>query len=403
MVEIIHHKPFTMKEIQAMKNSTMVLANLLSHFPRSEFEKAVKKYSGDRRVRTLSTCDLLKGLIYGQTTGAFSVREIESSLAAHSSKLYHCGMKPIKRSTFCDAMETRNHQIFEAGFQALVSKAQMISGNNGRKFKNPLKIIDASTIELCLTRFDWAKFRTAKGAVKLHVALNGDSLFPEQVRLTTGSIHEVNELSNFDFIPGDIAVMDRGYVDYKRLSDIDLAGSFFVTRMKNNCQHQHLKIFSSHQGNSIRCDELVKLTSPKGRENYSKELRKVTYYDAEYERDYVFITNNFDLSAQQIADIYKARWQVELFFKWIKQNLKIKTFWGTSLNAVFIQIWVALIVFILLWITKNIDGITASAQRILQLLKTSLFSNRTIAELLSEPVPPERDDQIQLYLQGFKY
>jgi len=364
-----------------MSNNTTVLGNLLSHLERSDFERAVREYTGDRRVRTLSTFDLLKTLIFGQVTSAYSVREIESTLAVNSSKLYHCGLKLVKRSTLCDALEKRDHRIFETTFNSLVAKANQITCKKGRRFKNPLKIIDASTIDLCLDRFNWAKFRATKGAVKLHLKLDGDMLYPEQVTLTTGDIHEVNEMASLCKKKGDIYVMDRGYIDYKRLYDIELAEAFFVTRMKSNCDYELVKkLFSSKTG-SIRYDGIIRLRSKKSAENYPKIIRKVRFHDDEEGREYVFITNNFDLSAQEIADIYKSRWQIELFFKWIKQNLKIKTFWGTSKNAVFIQIWVALIVYLLLWLHRNMDGINVSAQRIIQSMKTTILTRGTIREL----------------------
>ena len=402
MVDMIHHKTFTMKEIQAMKRSTTVLGNLLSHFPRSEFEKAVRELGGDKGVRTLSSLDMLKTLLYGQVTGAFSVREIESSLAAHGSELYHAGMKPVRRSTLCDALEKRDPVIFERTFEALVLEARQVSSKTGRRFKNPLRVIDASTIELCLSRFDWAKFRTTKGAVKLHVCLDGDHCFPQQVSMTTGAVHEVKELAALSQESGVIYVVDRGYVDFKRLYDIHLAKSTFVTRMKANCQYEHVTVQSFSPTGAIRFDAKVRLTSEKAKKDYPETIRKVTYHDEETNRDYEFMTNDFELSAQEVADIYKARWQVELFFKWIKQNLKIRTFWGTSRNAVFTQLWVALIVFMLLWISKTIDAVTASHQRILQLLKTLILAKRSFLDLFRDPSPPTPVDPGQLCLQGFK-
>ena len=385
-----------------MKKYTTVLGNLLSHIERSEFEKAVKQYQGDKGIRTLDTFSFLKGMIYGQVTGAYSVREIESSLVAHSSKVYHCGFKTIKRSTFCDALEKRDKRIFEKVFESLVEKARIISGTTGRRFKNPLKIIDASIIDLCLNRFDWAKFRTTKGAVKLHVRLDGDQLFPEQVRLTEGAVHEVNELPNLCQGPGTITVFDRGYIDYKRLYDIDLRDSFFVTRMKVNCQYKKVKVLSRSSTDPIRLDAIIRFTGTKANKQYPKNIRLIIYHDDEHDREYQFISNAFDLSAQEIADIYKARWQVELFFKWIKQNLKIKTFWGTSRNAVYIQIWVALIVFMLLWIHQNVERIAATTQRILQILKTSILLRKTILELFQVQDPPEKIYSSQLCFRGFE-
>ena len=385
-----------------MSKPTTVLGNLLSHFPRSEFEKAVQELDGDKGVRTLSCFDMVKTLLYGQVRGAFSVREIESSLVAHGSELYHAGMKPVRRSTLCDALEKRNPAIFEKAFQALVFKAQQLSSKSGRRFRNPLRVIDASTIEVCLARFDWAKFRTTKGAVKLHVCLDGDHCFPQQVRITTGAVHEVRELSALSQEGGMIYVVDRGYVDFKRLHDIDLSMSTFVTRMKDNCQYDHVTVQSFSQTGPIRFDAKVRLTGEKAQKDYPEPIRKVNYHDEETNRDYQFMTNNFDLEAQEVAEIYKARWQVELFFKWIKQNLKIRTFWGTSRNAVFTQLWVALIVFMLLWISKTVDAVAASPQRILQLLKTLLLARRSFLDLFRDPAPPHPVDTLQLSLLGFR-
>jgi len=237
-----------------MKKNTTVMTNLLSHFPRSQFEKAVEKYDGDHRVRVLSTYDLLKCLVYGQVTHANSVREIESSLACHSSHLCHYGMQPIKQSTICDALEKRDSRIFEDTFNELVAKARQLAGVSGRRYKNPLNIIDASTIELCLMRFDWAKFRTSKGAVRLHVSLDGDYCFPDQVQLTTGAVHEVKVMGDISKSPGMIFVMDRGFVDYNRLYDINLGKSSFVTRHKENYQHELVEILSCSETEPVWMD-----------------------------------------------------------------------------------------------------------------------------------------------------
>ena len=385
-----------------MKHPTTVFGNLLSHFPRSEFEKAVFQYGGDKGVRVLDCFNLFKTLVFGQLTQAFSVREIESSMAAQSRQLYHCGLKPVKRSTLCDALEKRDPVIFERTFEALVSTAQRLSRADGRRFRSPLKIIDASTIELCLAQFDWAKFRTTKGAVKIHVALNGEGLFPEKVQITPGAVHEVRQLATLTNASDTIYVMDRGYVDFKRLWDINLSGSIFVTRVKENCQCAMVKMLYVTQKGPIRLDNLVKLTGQKSTISYPENLRQVAYQDPETGKKYIFMTNDFISPAQDIADIYKARWQVELFFKWVKQNLKIKTFLGTSQKAVFTQIWVALIVFMLLWISKKVNGLAATKQRIIQLLKTSLMSKRSILDLFKTYSPPGITHQYLLCLKGGK-
>ena len=221
--------------------------------------------------------------------------------------------------------------------------------------------------------------------------------------LTAGNIAEVTELSHFDLAKGDIVVMDRGYIDYKRLYRIELGGATFVTRMKEGCRYQPLSLKVFPKGSAVQIDARIRLSSIRGSRNYPRDLREVVYHDTVHNRDYVFLTNNFDLSAQEIADVYKARWQVELFFKWIKQNLKIKTFWGTSRNAVYTQIWVALIVFMLIWINKALSGLSSSPQRILQILKTTILGTGSLSSLFFPPPPPDIPDPSQLLLGGFKY
>jgi hypothetical protein len=261
-------------------------------------------------------------------------------------------MPQLKRSTFCDAMEKRDRQVFEDVFHAVVDKARMIAGRTKKLFKNPLRIIDASVISLCLATYDWASYRKAKGAVKLHLNLDGDNLMPYDAYLSCGKVHEVQGMAELCAESGVIYVLDRGYVDYKSLYTIDLQGSTFVTRMKSNGAYKRIKNNPHEKNGAIMSDVLIQLTGSKTKTYYPKPLRKIKYYDKEYHRRYEFITNNLEMGAQETADIYKRRWQVELFFKWIKQNLKIKSFWGTSKNAVFSRIWVALIISVLLWICK---------------------------------------------------
>jgi hypothetical protein len=384
-----------------MTKFTTVLASLLRHLSRSGFEKAVKSHQADKGVRTLSTFDFFKLMVYGQLSACYSVREIENSLLANSSKLYHAGLPQLKRSTFCDAMERRDCHVFEDVFYAAVDKAQGIAGKMKKLFKNPLRIIDASVISLCLKRFDWAAYRKAKGAVKLHLSLDGDTLMPYDAYLSTGKVHDVKGMAELCDESGVIYVLDRGYVDYKSLYSIELQGSTFVTRMKSNGAFKRIKNNPHEKNGSIISDVLIQLTGSKTKKLYPKPIRKVKYYDAEYHHTYEFITNDVEMGAQEIADIYKRRWQVELFFKWIKQNLKIKSFWGTSENAVYSQIWVALIISVLLWICKTIDGVIASAHQILQMMKTTLLSKSSIVELCTAKPPPPKTISPQLLLDGF--
>jgi hypothetical protein len=310
-----------------MTKHTTVLASLLSHLSRSDFGKAVRDYQADKGVRTLPTYDFFRTMAFGQLSGCFSVREIENSMKANGSKLYHAGLQQLKRSTFCDAMEKRDCHVFEAVFHALADKAQRIAGKVKKQFKNPLRIIDASLISLCLKTYDWAAYRKAKGAVKLHLALDGDSLMPYDAYLTTGKVHDVHGMAALCDESGVVYVMDRGYVDYNSLYSIDLQGSTFVTRMKHNGAFRRTHNNPHAPKGPILSDVVIQLTGPKTKKLYPKPLRKVKYYDQEYHRTYEFITNNFELTAQEVADIYRRRWQVELFFKWIKQNLRVKSFW----------------------------------------------------------------------------
>jgi transposase len=297
-------------------------------------------------------------------------------------------------------MEKRDHQVFEDVFHAVVNKAQMIAGNTKKLFKSPLRIIDASIISVCLATYDWAVYRKAKGAVKLHLNLDGDTLMPYDAYLSTGKVHDVQGMASLCDESGVVYVLDRGYVDYKSLCTIDLQGSTFVTRMKSNGAYKRIKNNSHEQNGIIISDVLIQLTGSKTKICYPKPIRKIKYYDKEYHHTYEFITNNMEMAAQDIADIYKRRWQVELFFKWIKQNLKIKSFWGTSMNAVFSQIWVALIISVLLWICKTLDGITASAHQILQMIKTTLLAKGSILELCTNKPPPAKIVSPQLFLEG---
>jgi hypothetical protein len=383
-----------------MTKYTTVLASLLRHLSRSDFEKSVKQRQADKGVRTLPTFDFFKQMVYGQLSGCFSVREIENSFLANSSKLYHAGLPQLKRSTFCDAMEKRDHQVFEDVFHTVAEKAQMIAGKTKKLFKNPLRIIDASVVSLCLATYDWASYRKAKGAVKLHLNLDGDNLMPYDAYLSNGKVHDVHGMAELCDESGVIYVLDRGYVDYKSLYNIELQGSTFVTRMKSNGAYKRIKNNPHEKEGAIISDVLIQLTGSKTKKHYPKPIRKIKYYDNEYHHTYEFITNDLEMGAQEIADIYKRRWQVELFFKWIKQNLKIKTFWGTSENAVFSQIWVALIISILLWICKTIDGVVASAHQILQMIKTTLLSKGSILELCTNKPPPPKIVSPQLLLEG---
>jgi transposase len=267
-------------------------------------------------------------MLYALVSSCFSVREIGASMRANGSRLCHAGLKQIKRSTFCDALEKRQHDIFKSVFLKLVDKAQNISSKMKKKFKDPLRIIDATDIALCLKRFNWAKYRKSKGAIKLHLNMDGDNCIPFDAYLTNGKVHEAKEMGNLARQKGVIYVMDRGYVNYKSLYCIELQGSFFVTRMKGNCAFKRTHN-NRHKGDGpVLSDVLIELTGPVAKKAYPKPLRKIKYKDKETKKFYEFLTNGMEREASEIAAIYKERWEVELFFKWIKQHLKVKSFWG---------------------------------------------------------------------------
>jgi len=383
-----------------MTKYTTVFTSLLRYLSTSEFQNAICGFKADRRSRKLTTWDMFKVMLYGQLCGCFSVREIIGSMKANGTRLYHAGLKSVKRSTFCDAMEKRNCDIFQSVFHLLSDKAQLIAGTAKKKFKDPLRIIDSSVISLCLSKFDWAKYRKTKGAVKLHMNLDGDSLIPLNAYISDGKLHDVNAMHWLCEESGVIYVLDRGYVDFKSLYCIELQGSKFVTRMKSNCTYKKIKCISEHSDGPVIADIEIELAGIKTKENYPQHLRKVRFHDKEYNRTYEFLTNDFELSAQEIADIYKERWQVELFFKWIKQHLKVKTFWGTSRNAVLSQIWVALIGSILLWICRTLEGIKSNAHELLNMMRTTLLTKGTISGLPNEDNAPPPLDASQPFLEG---
>lgn len=383
-----------------MTKYTTVFTSLLRYLSTSEFQNAICGFNADRRSRKLTTWDMFKVMLYGQLCSCFSVREIISSMKANSTRLYHAGLKSVKRSTFCDAMEKRNSDIFQSVFHLLSNKAQLIAGNTKKKFKDPLRIIDSSVISLCLSKFDWAKYRTTKGAVKLHMNLDGDSLIPLNAYISDGNLHDVNAMHWLCEETGVIYVLDRGYVDFKSLYCIELQGSKFVTRMKSNCTYKKIKYISEHSDGSVISDIEIELAGNKTKENYPRPLRKVTYHDTDNNRIYEFLTNDFESSAQEIADIYKERWQVELFFKWIKQHLKVKTFWGTSRNAVLSQIWVALIGSILLWICRTLEGIKTSTFELLTMMRSTLLTKGSITEISNRDYSPPPLDTAQPFLEG---
>lgn len=320
-------------------------------------------------------------LSMAQLSGRSSLRDIESNLGAQKSKLYHLGVNKVTRSSLARVNEQQPCELYESLFGRLLNRCQAMAPGHGFRFHNKLYSLDASTIDLCLSVFPWAKFRTTKGAIKLHAAINHDGYLPSFVALTEGNVHEIKMVKYLQLPKGSIVVFDRGYIDYAWYNSLNSRNISFVTRQKRNADYQVLERREVNTPCGLTSDQVIRLTGTKAHQCPIK-LRRVGYRDPQTGKHYVFVTNNFKLAAKTIADIYKSRWQIEMFFKWIKQNLKIKTFIGTSKNAVMTQIWIALCVYLILSYLKFTSCMDRSIQQILKLLQLNLFDRRDLIELI---------------------
>ena len=389
-----------------MQEGRSVFSQLMDFIPRYEFDKCVTRYDGDKHVRRLSCYAQFQIMGFAQLTYRESLRDIEACLTAVGPKLYHTGIRrPVPRSTLAEANEKRDWRIFGDFAQVLIAQAtRLYSGEPfGADLQGVAYALDSTTIDLCLALFPWAKFRKTKGAVKMHTLLDLRGNFPALVIITPGKIHDVNILDNLVFEPGAFYVMDRAYVDFGRLYRIHRVGAFFVTRAKSNFRFRRLYSAPVDKEIGIRFDQTVVLTGPLSRKQYPDTQRRIGYVDATTGKKLVFLTNNFALSAIVVAQLYRCRWQVELFFKWMKQHLRIKAFYGTSDNAVKTQIWIAISMYVLIALLRKRLKLASSSYTILQILSITLFEKTPILQALSLTLcsPAMRDDDNQLYLQGF--
>lgn len=370
-----------------MPHSNTILSQILKFVPRHEFEALAVQHHSGRSFRTASRWSQFVGLVMAQLSGRNSLRDIVDSLSAQAHRLYHLGSARLTRSNLSRMNENKPHELYEALFGKLLQRCQGVTPGHDFRFKNPLYSLDASTIDLCLSVFPWADFRSTKGAIKLHVGMNHAGYLPEFVRVTEGSTHEVNIGKLLSFPKGSIIAMDRGYNDYSWYKALNDKGIFFVTRLKKNADYKVTQRRSVKKEEGLTCDQIIQFQGlQKGKECPIK-LRRVGYRDPLTGKRYAFLTNQMKLSAKTIADIYKSRWQIELFFKWIKQNLKIKSFIGTSKNAVLTQIWVSLCVYLVLAYLKFQSKLAKSLQQILRLLQLNLFEKRDLMALLRGDPP----------------
>jgi Transposase DDE domain/Domain of unknown function (DUF4372) len=355
----------------------------MDHVPSYEFQKCVARYRGDANGRGFSCRDQYLAMAFAQLTYRESLRDIEACLRSMSGKLYHMGFRGrVARSTLADANETHDWRIYADFAQVLIGIARPLYSHDpiGVDLDQSLYALDSTTIDLCLSLFPWARFRKHKAAVKMHTLLDLHGNIPTFIRITDGTVHDVNILDEIFPEAGAFYVMDRGYIDFERLYVFTLCSAFFVVRTKENVLLQRRYSHPVDNNTGVRSDHTVILTAIDSAKAYPDALRRVSYYDAETDKRLKFLTNNFVLSALTIAQIYRSRWQVELFFKWIKQHLRIKAFFGTSENAVKTQIWIAVSVYVLVAILRKRLGLEASLYQILQILSVTLFEKVPILQ-----------------------
>ena len=380
-----------------MAHHNTVFAQMLKFIPRHEFESLAHQYHSGRRLRKMTRWTQFVAMATAQLSGRHSLRDVASNITAQARKLYHLGMSAVSRSSLSRVNASQPYQLYEALFAKLLARCQAHAPKHNFRFKNKLYSLDASTIDLCLKVFPWARCRATKGAVKLHVGLDHEGLLPAFVAMTEGKTDDLSTARALRLPKGSIVVMDRGYTDYAWYKQLNNNGIFFVTRLKTNARYRVIERRTVLKNKGLTCDQTIELTGARAK-HCPIRLRRISYKDANTGIQYTFLTNHFKLAARTIADIYKARWQIELFFKWIKQNLKIKSFLGTSKNAVMTQIWVAMCVYLLLSYIRFLNHIQPSLQQMLRLLQLNLFERRDLLELLrgDPPEPPVSPNQTAL-------
>ena len=389
-----------------MYEGQIVFSQLIELLPTYEFRKCVERYQGNYYVKSFSCWDQFLCMIFAQLTYRESLRDIESCLKSLKNKLYHMGIRGhISRSTLAYANEKRDWRIYADFAQILIQEAKKLYIND--KFEVELDetvyALDSTTIDLCLSLFPWAKFRNHKGAVKLHTLLDLRGSIPSFIRITAGKVHDVNILDELIPEPGSYYVMDRGYTDFARLYRLTQCCAFFVIRAKNNLDFHRIISHPVDRSTGIICDQIIALNGVKTSKLYPEKLHRIKYYDAEENKNLVFLTNNFSLPALTITELFRCRWKIELFFKWIKQHLRIKAFYGTSENAVKTQIWIAVSAYLLVAIVKKMLKIELSLYTILQILSVTLFDKMPILQVLTDNDYTEKtyDNPNQLNLFNF--
>lgn len=387
-----------------MYSGKLVFSQVMEHLPLHAFHQCVERYQGNYKVKDFTCLDHYLCMAFAQLTYRESLRDIEACLRAQKNKLYHMGIRSaVSRNTIANANKTRDWRIYADFAHSLIQTARKLYAGDSfaLDLDNTVYALDATTIDLCLSMFPWADFRTTKAAVKLHTLLDLRGNIPTFIYISDGKLHEVNTLDLVPLEPGAFYVMDRGYLDFQRLYPFHYFRAFFVIRAKSNLKFRRVYSGPTDRSTGIICDQTILLAGVQSAKHYPEKLRRVKYHDVDNNRTLVFLSNNFELPALTIAQLYRNRWQVELFFKWIKQNLRIKTFYGTSENAVKAQIWIAVSVYLLVAIMKKRLKIRASLYTILQVLSVTVFEKvpilQVVAEIDYESKTNNSDNQLILF------
>lgn len=389
-----------------MNQGKYVFSQVIDFLPARLFDRCVSEYEGNKWIKHFSCWNQMLCMVFGQLSGRDSLRDLSITIEAHSGKNYHLGLgRSVSRSNLANANERRNYHIYEAFAYEMISIAKGCLAQE-EDFMLPITdnvyAFDSTTIDLCLNIFWWADFRKTKGAIKVHTLYDIKTSIPTFVHITTGNVADVTALDALVYEPGGYYVLDRAYVDFKRLFVIHSSKAFFVIRAKDNLQFRQISSFRVDKRKGIIRDQIIRLKGLNSIQHYPEELRKIEFYDAEQDRTLIFLTNNTSLCALDIALLYKYRWKVELFFKWIKQHLKIKAFWGTLVNAVKTQVYTAIITFVLVAIIRSKLSLNRSTYEILQILSVSLFDKTPLNQLLQNPiyqdVKEQKDNQLKFKL-----
>ena len=379
-----------------MHAGTTIFTQIMNLLPWRPFQTCVTRYKGDYKVKTFKCSEHFRVMAFAQLTYRESLRDIEACLRAMDSRLYHMGIKStVSRNNLSHANENRDWRIYADFAQILIQRAKDLYANDpfGVDLQSTVYALDSTTIDLCMSLFPWAKFRRTKSAIKLHTLINLRGSIPEFIHISDGKMHDVNILDLLVPSPGAFYIMDRAYMDFQRLYQLHQERSFFITRAKSNFKFKRRYSHEVDKSTNVQCDQTIMLTTHYSSKNYPEPLRRIRFYDTERQKRLVFLTNNFELPAATVAQLYKARWQIEIFFKWIKQHLRIKAFFGTSENAVKVQVWTAVSTYLLVAIMKKELMLDPSLYTILQVLSLSLFEKMPILEAFYKKRLPVKNTQ----------